>query len=141
VQPPLRRNSSLREALASFLASDEYWTYPVGVHAAFQSVVTWFPPRHASLPIVEINASFAKMLRDKAGRERGYKFGNYALLLLQAIIKAAVDAGALSTNRMKQVPRLLPPRRQLAHDRRPIKSPRRPAGLNSNSARTRSSSA
>jgi hypothetical protein len=123
------------------MASDEYWTYPVGVRAAFQRVVTWFPPRQASFPLAEINASFAKMLRDKAGRERGYKFGNHVLVLLQAIIKAAVDAGALSTNRIKQVPKLLPPRRRIAHERRRVKSPRQLCGLNSSSVRTRTSSA
>lgn len=120
MQRPVCGSSSLREALASFLASEEYWSYPVEVRSAFQSVVGWLPPRQASLTITEIKASFAKMLRDKAGRERGYKFGNYALLLLQAITKAAVGAGALSTNRVKQVPKLLPPRRQLTHDRRRI---------------------
>jgi hypothetical protein len=61
------------------------------------------------------------MLRDKAARERGWKFGNYALLMLQSIIKAAVEAGALSTNRVKQVPKILPPRQQSNH-RRAIRS-------------------
>ena len=125
MDPPVRRRASLREALASFLASDEYWAYPIGVRAAFLSVAAWFPTKQSSLPMIEINASFAKMMRNKAARERGWKFGNYTLLLLQSIVTAAVDAGTLSKHRVRQVPKLLPPRQQPTSYRRRIDPIRR----------------
>jgi hypothetical protein len=114
-------SGTVREAFIGLQQSERFREYPLQVRVAFQRVATWLPPRQASLPITEINASFAKMLRDKAARERGWKFGNYALLLLQSIIKAAVDAGTLSANRVQQVPKLLPPGQQSTHNRRAIK--------------------
>ena len=117
----MRQQQPFQDAFAELLDSDEFREYPLQVRAAFQRVATWLPSREASFPVTEINASFAKMLRDKAARERGWKFGNYALLLLQSIIKAAVDAGTLSANRVQQVPKLLPPRQQSTHNRRAIK--------------------
>jgi hypothetical protein len=120
---------TVREALIDLQQSERFREFPLQVRDAFLRVGAWLPPRQASLPITEINASFAKMLRDKAARERGWKFGNYALLLLQAVIKAEVNAGKLSSNRVKQVPKLLPPplppstlRRHIAPIRQPNSS-------------------
>jgi hypothetical protein len=115
------QNGTVREAFIDLQQSERFREYPLQVRAAFHRVAEWLPTRQASLPITEINASFAKMLRDKAARERGWKFGNYALLLLQSIIKAAVDAGTLSANRVRLVPKLPPPRQQSTHNRRAIK--------------------
>jgi hypothetical protein len=113
--------------------------YPMEVREAFARVICWLPPRYASLPLAKIDAMTAKILRDKAGRERGYRFGNCTVFLLQSIIKEAVSAGALSTNRVKQVPKLLPPRRQLSNDRRSIKPRRNHAGRNLDLQKTRTS--
>ena len=122
-------NRTVREAFIDLQQSERFREFPLRVRDAFQRVATWLPPRQASFPIVQVNASFAKMLRDKAGRERGYKFGNHTLLMLQSIIKASVDAGTLSSNRVKQVPKLLPPplppsalRRRIAPIRHPNSS-------------------
>jgi hypothetical protein len=104
------RQPTLREAFEELKASDGYWQLTLPVRLRFQQVASWWPERDAQLPLANVNAAFAKMQRDRAARERGYKFGNYALLMLQAIIKAAIDAGVLSRNRVAQVPRLLPPR-------------------------------
>jgi hypothetical protein len=111
----------IREAILELQLAPQYREYPLEVRSAFHRVAAWLPPREASFPIAQVNASFATMLRDKAGRERGYRFGNYALLLLQSIIKAAVDAGTLSANRVRLVPKLPPPRQQSTHNRRAIK--------------------
>jgi hypothetical protein len=121
----VRQQQPFQEAFAELRDSNEFRDYPLQVRDAFQRVATWLPPRQGSLPIAEINAAYAKMLRDKAARERGWKFGNYALLLVQSIANAAVDAGALSNNRVKQVPKLLPPRQQPTSHRRRIEPIRR----------------
>jgi len=118
-------NHTVCEAFIELQQSEQFREYPLQVRDAFQRVATWLPPRQASLPIIEINASLARMLRDKAARERGWKFGNYALLLLQSIVNAAVDAGTLSKNRVRQVPKLLPPRQQPTSHRRRIDPIRR----------------
>jgi hypothetical protein len=113
----------LIQALVDYQRSDQFCEHPLQVRMIFQVVTIWMPDREASTPLVEINASFAKRLRDRAARERGYRFGNYALLMLQAVIKVAINSGTLSSNRVVQVPRLLPPRRQSTHRRniRPIR--------------------
>jgi hypothetical protein len=114
-------DDTLKEAFLEFQGSEEFRDYPLQVRTAFQRVITWLPPREASFPIATIDASFGRMLRDKAARERGYKFGNYALLMLKSIIKVAINAGTLYSNRVAQVPRLLPPRQQPTNSRRAIK--------------------
>jgi hypothetical protein len=117
--------SSLRGAFFEFMDSDSFRQHPLQVRATFHQVAIWLPPQLASIPITAINASFAKMLRDKAARERGWKFGNHALLLVQSIVNAEVDAGTLSKNRVRQVPKLLPPRQQPTNHRRRIEPIRR----------------
>ena len=115
---------TVRQAFIDLQQSEQFREYPLQVRDAFLRVGAWVPPLQASSPVVQVNASFAKMLRDKAARERGgYKWGNYALLFVQAIVKAAVDAGTLSRNRVAQVPKLLPPRQQSSQRRgiRPIR--------------------
>lgn len=121
--PPQYSSGPLLDCYYDFAMSDQFRQHPLQVRAAFQRVATWLPPREAAFPIKEINAAFARMLRDKAARERGWKFGNYALLLVQAISKVAVDAGALPNNRVKWVPKLPPPRRQ-STERRYVKPAR-----------------
>lgn len=123
-------SQTLKHALLAYQNSHRFREHPLQVRAAFQRVATWLPPRQASLPLAQVNASFAKMLRDKAGRERGYKFGNHTLLMLQSTIKAAIDAGTISKNRVRQVPKLPPPplpastcRRRIQPVRQPISSP------------------
>jgi hypothetical protein len=120
------RNSTIHQTFLALQRSDLFHDHPLRVRIAFQRVAAWLPARPASIPIIEINASFTKMLRDKAARERGWKFGNYTLLLLQAIIKAAIDAGALCSNRVKQVPKLLPPPPPPSTCRRRIRPVRQP---------------
>jgi hypothetical protein len=135
------QNGTVREAFIDLQQSERFREYPLQVRAAFHRVAEWLPTRQASLPITEINASFAKMLRDKAARERGWKFGNYALLLLQSIIKAAVDAGTLSANRVKQVPKLAPLKGPPSRDRRRIKPIRGGLLVENNLAKAENSTA
>jgi hypothetical protein len=134
-------SGTVREAFIGLQQSDRFREYPLQVRIAFQRVATWLPPRQASLPITEINASFAKMLRDKAARERGWKFGNYALLLLQAIVKVAVEAGTLPSNRVKQVPKLAPVKGPPSRDRRQIKPIRGGLLVENNLAKAENSTA
>ena len=117
------QSCGLHSAFLQLQLSPTFLAYPLEVRAAFGRVAAWLPSREAFFQIIAVDASFAKRLRDKAARERGYRFGNYALLMLQAIIRAAIDSGALSSNRIAQVPRLLPPRQHSAQRRsiRPIR--------------------
>jgi hypothetical protein len=133
--------STVCEAFVGLQQSERFREYPLQVRDAFQRVATWLPPRQASLPIIEINAALARMLRDKAARERGWRFGNYALLLLQSIVNAAVDAGTLSSNRVKQVPKLAPLKAPPSRDRRRIKPIRRGLLVENNLAKVEDSTA
>jgi hypothetical protein len=111
---------SVYEAYRDFRGSPEFRNYPLRVRDAFQRVATWLPAREAAFSIVEINAPFARMLRDRACRERGWRFANFTLALLQALIARAVDSGMLTKNPVRQIQKILPPRRQ-SNERRPIK--------------------
>ena len=135
-----RLNVSVGEAYAQFRTSDEYWSWPPSVRVAFHKVHCWLPQRATKTALAGVNARFARALRDKAARERGWKFGNYALLLLQSIINAAVHAGALSNNRVKQVPKLLPPSLPPSTCRRRIRSVRQPIYSSANLSKRENSS-
>jgi hypothetical protein len=76
------RDGTLVQALFEFQKSDEFCEHPLQVRMAFQVIATWMPDREASTPLVEINASFAAHLRNKAARERGWHFGDHALVLV-----------------------------------------------------------
>jgi len=135
-------NETVRDAFLDLQQSERFREYPLQVRDALQRIAAWLPPRQASLRIIEINASFAKMLRDKAARERGgYKWGNYALFFVQAIVKAAVDAGALSNNRVKCVPKLPPPPLPASTSRRRIRPVRQPISSPANLSKKENSSA
>lgn len=120
---PERR--TLRHAIVDLKSSDYYRNLPLELRTAFAKIESWLSGREASFRLEDITASFARMLRDKAARERGWKFGNHALVLVQLIINAEVDAGTLSKNRVRQVPKLLPPRQQPTSHRRRIEPIRR----------------
>jgi hypothetical protein len=117
----IRLQNSLQIAFSNFANSDRFRKHPLSVRMAFQRVADWLPPREASWPMIEINTSFANLLRDKAARERGWRFGNYALILVQTLVAEAVTAGKLSKNRIRQVQKLPPPRVHVGNSRRSIK--------------------
>lgn len=114
-------SGTVREAFIDLQQSERYREYPLQVRASFERVATWLPPREASFPITGINASFAKILRDRACRERGWKFANLTLVLIQRLVADAVEAGALESNRAAQVPKLPPTRQPPTSHRRHIK--------------------
>jgi hypothetical protein len=116
--PP--EHGSLRNAFDHFRSSDEYWLLPFVVRNSFQKIAAWLPDREALLPLAEINASSAKRLRDKAARERGWKFGNMTLVLIQVLVARAVETEILTSNRVRQVSKLPPPHRQPTSHRRHI---------------------
>lgn len=128
-------NGSIAEALARFETSGENCRFPLQVRDTFRCFQNWLPVREANFALADVTAAFARRLRDKAARERGWRFGNYTLFFLQAVVKAAVDAGGLSTNRVKQVPKILPPR-QRSNQRRRIKPARHRTSAISQSAQS-----
>jgi len=111
---------SLRGAFRDFENSAAYWRHPLSVRSRFQQVASWWPARDADFPLTGVNAAFAKTQRDRAARAQGWRAGNFALILLQTLVARAVEAGALTTNRVKLVPKLLPPRHQ-SYQRRDIR--------------------
>jgi hypothetical protein len=117
-QPP---GPSLLAAFIEFQTSDCFLEHPLGVRTAFQRIAAWLPVRDASYPLARINASFGKMLRDRAARERGWKFGNMTLVLVQILVARAVKTGTLADNRVKQIPKLPPVSGQQSSGRRYIK--------------------
>ncbi len=104
------KKASLRQAFQEFENSNTYWRHPPSVRMRFQQVVSWWPVRDAQFSLADVNASFAKRQRDRMALAQGWRAGNFALVLLQALVARAVDAGALPTNRVKVVPKILPPR-------------------------------
>jgi hypothetical protein len=120
-----KRRCTIREAFRDFETSSAYWSYPIAVRSRFQQVAAWWPDRDACFPLAHVNATFATMQRDRAALARGWRAGNFTLIVLQLLIARAVESGVLTINRVKQVPRLLPPRQQSSRRRR-IRPVRRP---------------
>jgi hypothetical protein len=115
------KNVAIREAIRNFLETETFRTLPLQIRTQFSKVATWLPEREALFLVFDINASFARNLRDKAARERGWKFGNFALILVQAVVANAVAAGILSKNRVQQLPKLRPFPVPIGNSRRRIK--------------------
>jgi hypothetical protein len=115
------QSGTLIEALFDFQKLDQFREHPLRVRMIFQAIVVWLPNRERTFPLAAVNASFAKQLRDKAAQERGWRFGNHALVLLQAVIARAVDIGTLTVNCVRQIPKLPPPFRVPSNDRRAIR--------------------
>jgi hypothetical protein len=113
---------SLRDAFQEFRDSPAYWRYPLSVRSRFQQVVSWWPDRDADFPLAKVNAAFARMQRDRAALAQGWRAGNFALLLLQALVARAVQTGVLTVDRVKQVPKLLPTRQPATNHCRRIES-------------------
>jgi hypothetical protein len=123
--PLVGKPKTLKQLVIEFQESRHFRELPLSVRTRFIAILDWLPKREASWPLSEINASFARTLRDKAARERGWRFANYALLLLQSIVNSAICAGTLSIDRVRQVPKLLPPRLSPSSCRRSIRPVRR----------------
>ena len=105
----VERDGTLIQALFEFQRSAQFREHPLQVRMIFQSIAVWMPDRERYFPLVKINASFAKRLRNNATHERGWRFGNHALVLIQAVVARSVSTGILTTNRVRQVPKLPPP--------------------------------
>jgi len=124
MQLPLE-HSSLQSAFDRFRSSGDYWLLPLAVRSTFERIAAWLPSHEALSPLDELNASSAKRLRDKAARERGYKFGNMTLVFIQILVARAVEAGELDRNRVKYVSKLPPFRAPADFRRRSIVTIRR----------------
>ena len=118
------RADTLAQAFVKFRSLEKFRSCPLKTRTYFQNVADWLPDREAYFPVTCVNALFAKRLRDKAARARGWKFGNYALVLVQILIAEAIETNTIAVNRVRQVPKLLPPRSVLTTDRRRIEAVR-----------------
>lgn len=112
---------NIRQAFVEYEQTDQFRNHPLEVRIRFHRVADWLSRREAMWPLVDVTASFTRMLRDRAARERGWRHGNFALVLLQTLIARAVDSGTLVKDRTRIVPKLLPPRGNVCNDRRRIK--------------------
>ena len=115
---------SLAEVFEDFRTSGSYRLIPLSVRTRFDLVVSWWPERDAAFPLANVDAAFAKTQRDRSARAMGWRAGNFTLVLLQTLVDYAIRSGALTKNRVRQVPKLLPPRQQPTSYRRRIKPAR-----------------
>lgn len=131
--------NNVGECFRAFEASERFREYPLQIRVAFQKVAAWLPEHVAPLSMAEVNAAFTNRLRHKAYRERGQKFSNQLLVLLQTLVKIEIANGSLLSNRIRQVPklRLAPP--LLGTDRRYIPPIRQPISSHTNPVRKKSS--
>ena len=134
-------DDTLIQALFEYQRSDQFREHTLPVRMTFQAIVVWMPDRERSLRLIEVNASFARRLRDKAARERGWRFGNHVLVLLQTVIASAVGIGMLTVNSVRQVPKLPPPFRQPGNGRRTIQPIRHPVAESPNLPKKETSTA
>lgn len=130
---------TLREAFEEFRASRDYWSHPLSVRSRFQQVASWWPNRDADFSLTKVNATFARMQRDRAALAQGWRTGNFALILLQTLVARAVETGVLPTNRVRLVPKLPPIRQPPNRNRRSIRPHRHRAFAIPDSKKTENS--
>lgn len=139
IDPKHQGNSTpLREAFRGFEKSTAYWRYPISVRGRFQQAASWWPARDANTPLGLVNAAFAKRQRDRAAQAQGWRAGNFVLVLLQVLIADAVTSGFLKKDRVRLVPKILPPR-QYSIQRRTVRPIRHRTSVQTNSERETSS--
>jgi hypothetical protein len=136
----MTHQNTLKGALLQFRSSDSFRERPLQVRTAFDKIIQWLPDRDGSLPLDAITASFARTLRDRAARERGWKFANTTLVLVQMLVGRAIETGVLAVNSVKQVPKLPPPPLPASTCRRRIKPVRGSISLSANLLKKENSS-
>ncbi len=114
---------TLKDAIESFQSADQYRQHNLRRRAAFQSVIDWLPYREAHTALGEIDAPFARRLRDKASRARGARFANYVLLLLHAVVSHHVEIGLLANNPTIGVSKIKLSKSATANNRRALRPP------------------
>jgi hypothetical protein len=132
---------NLEEAFSSLIASEGFRGYPLAARAAFLSAHAWLQPKVRDTLLIGITASLARNWRDQAARERGWRFGNIVLVLVQTVVARTVAAGELAPNRVKCVPKLPPPRLPASIDRRRIRPTRQPIHSSKNASKSENNSA
>ena len=64
--------------------------YPLQVWQRFQKGFAWLPERDRSVALELVDAQFAKRVRDKAGREIGWRLANHLVVLLKDVVGGGV---------------------------------------------------
>jgi hypothetical protein len=102
---------TLAKAIEEFLVVQRiYKRYPLQVWQRFQKALAWLPERDGSVALELVNAQFAKRVRDKAGREIGWRLANHLVVLLKDVVDREIGLGFLSKDRVRNVTLLRPPR-------------------------------
>jgi hypothetical protein len=111
----------LGDAIQGVLRASEFFNrYPLEARSRFLRINVWLPDHERSIPVELLDAARAKRLRDKAGRELGWRLANHLVVLLKDAIEREISLGFISQNRVRNVAKLPPPRQQ-SNYRRPIR--------------------
>ena len=131
----------LGDAIQGVLRAPEFFSrYPLGARSRFLRINVWLPDHERSLPVELLDAARAKRLRDKAGRELGWRLANHLVVLLKDAIEREISLGSLSRNRVRNVPKLRPPHQPLGSHRRRIRPIRQPISSPANLLKRENSS-
>src|SRR5438132_1324685 len=89
----VRSSTTLIDAYADFCRSTEFRKYPLKVQASFESAFAWLPKPEKMLSLTNLSAHGARRLRNRGARERGWRFGNMVLALLQILVARGIANG------------------------------------------------
>jgi integrase len=99
----------------AYRASPKFHGLAPRTQADYRKVIDWLSAIHG-MPLISIDPPFARGLRDKAQSARGFRFANYVLAVLSAVLSWGVEYGHVDGNVI---------RGQVAKVRRPKGMPRK----------------
>lgn len=131
---------TLQQAYLQFQHSDRYREHRLRARARFEVALTWLTPSQNKIPVIAIDAAFARRLRDRTLRDRGRNAANMMLNMLQATVTYCVEIGILAENVISLVPKVPQPRRSTLGTARRVIQPIRGALLGAPDSKTKKNS-
>ena len=100
--------TTVAQAYEQFRLGGQYQQLPLRTRAGYQLVAEWLATT-ITMPLDVVNVALVRQLRDKAHRDRGYRFANFVLAFFLDVIAYAVEAGQLRhdpiAGRITKIPR------------------------------------
>jgi hypothetical protein len=100
--------AKLAQAYDQFRLTEQYQKLPLRTRAAYHVVFEWLAAA-ITMPVAAVNAALVRQLRDKAHRDRGYRFANFVLAFFLHVVAHAVENGQLRQDqiagRISKIPR------------------------------------
>lgn len=94
------RAGSLGKLFAAYKASEKFRNLAPRTQTDYNKVIDWLA-RLDGMPVAMIDAPFARNIRDRASKTKGFRFANYVQSVLSAALTWAADYGHVEKNEIK----------------------------------------